>query len=769
MHSTVKNCFMAVDVCPGTNFRKLPLHKISLCDKYKKMQHLLPAWQLVFVTYMLLASEKTIGQASLTDRSITIHRSASKIIIDGELNEEAWQGSAIADSFINKWPTDTGKAKLQTEIKILYDGQFIYFGIKAVLDDKTPVIQSLKRDVNPYYSDGVSVVIDPSGEHTSGYTFGINAANAQMEGIAQVNSVSFEWDAKWYSQTKIFNGYWTAEIAIPFKSLRFPESLEEWRINFIRNDMTNNCFSTWNQVPIQFFGANLNCLGKVIYGDGIPRLKSNNAVIPYISGRAYEANNNYTSTFNAGLDAKMAINSSLNLDATINPDFSQVDVDRQIINFDRFDVLLPERRTFFLENNDLFANMGLQNIATPFVSRRIGLTGDGGVVPIIAGLRLTGNLDPRLRIGFMNIEVGKKYGLPSQNYTVAAIDQRVFKYSNFRAMFTNRQAVATGDSKKAIADFNRVAGAEFNFLSGNTKFNGRAGYYHSFNPGNIDSSGFGMVNVGYTDKKVNVSAGWHGVNTNFIADAGFTPRLYNYDALNDTVTRIRYNAFTSSSHYVVYPRSKKTINSIDLAIQTNNYATSSGRFIEFNGIGSVDLLFANRREGYIAWVQNSVTLLFPTLIFAETGLLQTAKYNFGFVEMKFLSNFLRKFSWSLDVQHGGYYNGKRTTLTGNTKYRAQPWGNFGIDFIYNDITLNGRKTNPYIIGPPVELAFSDKLFWTTFMQYNTQIKNFNINSRLQWRFKPLSDIYLVYTDNYLTEGLMRKNRSLVVRINYWVN
>ena len=129
--------------------------------------------------------------------------------------------------------------------------------------EKSPVIQSLKRDVNPYYSDGVSVVIDASGKNTSGYTFGVNAAGAQMEGIAQVNSASFDWDTKWYSATRIYKGYWTAELAIPFKSLRFPESQKQWGINFIRNDMTNNCFSTWNQVPIQFFGANLNCLGKI--------------------------------------------------------------------------------------------------------------------------------------------------------------------------------------------------------------------------------------------------------------------------------------------------------------------------------------------------------------------------------------------------------------------------------------------------------------------------------------------------------------------------
>src|SRR5215471_15381809 len=371
--------------------------------------------KVLLLLSILLFLEKVNGQGFLTSRSITIHKTTYKIIVDADLNEDAWLNAPVADSFINKWPTDSGKAKLQTEVRIIYNEQFIYFGIKAYLGDKKPVIQSLKRDANPYYSDGISVVIDASGKGTSGFTFGVNAAGAQMEGIAETNSASFEWDAKWYSATKIFKDYWTAELAIPFKSLRFPKTHTQWGINFIRNDMTNNCFSTWNEVPIQFFGANLNCLGKISFEDDMPRVKSNNAIMPYVSAKLDQEQKNFSSSINAGLDAKIAVNSSLNLDATINPDFSQVDVDKQIINLDRFNVLLPERRTFFLENSDLFSKMGIPNAATPFVSRKIGLTQDGSVVPIIAGLRLTGNISPSLRIGIMDIQTARKYEQAAQN------------------------------------------------------------------------------------------------------------------------------------------------------------------------------------------------------------------------------------------------------------------------------------------------------------------------------------------------------------------
>lgn len=727
--------------------------------------------RILFVVLATICIANTIGYAQVSNetRQLQVTKTSTKIIIDGQLQDDAWQTATIAEGFINKWPIDSGQAKLQTIVQILYDEQFLYFGIKAFLADKEVVLQSLKRDVNPYYSDGVSIVLDPSGKNTSGYTFGVNAAGAQMEGIVEVNSASFDWDTKWFSATKIFKDYWTAEIAIPFKSLRFPKGKSQWGINMIRNDMTNNSFSTWNRVPIQFFGANLNYLGRITFSNELPSVKRNYAVIPYVSGKIDEQEYNYNTSANAGLDAKLAINSSLNLDVTVNPDFSQVDVDRQIINLDRFNVLLPERRTFFLENSDLFASAGIANVANPFVSRRIGLTDDGRVVPIHAGVRLTGNINPALRIGIMNIQSAAKYELPAQNFTIAGFDHKIFKRSNLRAMVTNRQETRSNNNGKAGSDYNRVAGAEFNFLSNNTKFNGRAGYYQSFNPGKLTNEGFAMGAIGYTGKNITVSLGWHKIDPNFIADLGFTPRLYNYDAARDTIIRIGYHNYSASFDYFIYPKSKKLINSIDLFVKANDYTGPSGSFVEFNGLAGIDILFAHRQEAVVSWTQQSVNLPFATSLFAETGVLAKKKYDFGFIQVKYLSNFLRPFSWGLTVESGTYYNGNRTTIAGSIKYRAQPWGNFGVDIVYNRIRLNEKNIYPYIIGPTVEFAFSNKLFWTTFLQYNTFIKNVNANSRFQWRFKPMSDIFIVYTDNYITDGFLHKTRSLVVKASYWIN
>ena len=158
---------------------------------------------------------------------------------------------------------------------------------------------------------------------------------------------------------------------------------------------------------------------------------------------------------------------------------------------------------------------------------------------------------------------------------MAAFDHKIFKRSNIRGMITNRQEIS-GKRTNQDTVVNLIAWQEQNliFFPHNTKFNGRAGYYHSFNPGQpSQSSGFGLANIGYTNKNVNVTAGWSQVNSNFITDLGFTPRLYNYDALNDTMIRIGYNAYTTVFDYFFYPKSKKTINSIDFSIKTNHYYT----------------------------------------------------------------------------------------------------------------------------------------------------------------------------------------------------
>lgn len=700
---------------------------------------------------------------------LNIGKTNEPITIDGDDKENAWTKAPLADHFINKWPLDTGLSKLQTEVKILYDGKFIYVFAIMHVPDNNLVIQSLKRDINPYYSEGFSIVLDPSFQKSSGFTFGVNAGGAQFDGIVQLNSDSFDWDAKWYSATKRYPDYWTAEMAIPFKALRFPSDKTTWGINFIRSDMANNCFSTWNRVPVQYFGANLGFLGKAIFSEVPKKPASNNSIIPYVATEISNDGNKTVNHTHAGLDARIAISSSMNLAATINPDYSQVDVDQQIINLDRFDISLPEKRLFFLENSDLYSGLGSTNIR-PYFSRRIGLTENGQSVPMIGGARLNGYLDPKTRIEVMDMQSGLQQSSFYQNYYTTVIERKILQRSDIRGYFTN--VASFGDSafkNQGIDRYNRVGGIEFDFVSKNGGYNFGGKLSASFNPEHYHDNLFGNIYMDYFSPNFIASTQLNSVGTNYIASLGFTPRLYNFDASTNKSIRQGYYENTSHLEYDQYPRNKQIVNMYVMEANPSIFLNKDGSLNEADLGLKYTILFANRRTFYIGWVQKRIILPFETSIFSGLDNFNPGPYDFGYLQMDYESNFLKPFSWSINIEDGKYFNGNRFSLNAGIKQRIQPWGIIGINFNYNHIEAENKNIDPFILSPTVEIDFTNNIFWTTFTQYNTNTKNFNINSRFQWRFKPASDIFLVYSSNYETPALMNENYSLSLKLNYWFN
>ena len=222
--------------------------------------------------------------------------------------------------------------------------------------------------------------------------------------------------------------HWLVEMAIPFKTLRYSTNIRDWGINFIRGDMERNVYSTWTQFPLNFGGIDFNYMGTLHWDENPEKANGKVALIPYVAGgtqRDYEdseGQTKYERSFDAGIDAKIALTGSLNLDLTVNPDFSNVDVDQQVTNLSRFSLFFPERRNFFLENGDVFSNFGSRMIQ-PFFSRTIGLA-NGQQVPIRYGARLTGNVTQNTRIGVMNVQTGDFEDLSPNNYSVVAVHQK---------------------------------------------------------------------------------------------------------------------------------------------------------------------------------------------------------------------------------------------------------------------------------------------------------------------------------------------------------
>ncbi|MCB9284779.1 MAG: carbohydrate binding family 9 domain-containing protein [Lewinellaceae bacterium] len=734
------------------------------------------------------------GQSDNT-YSLSIKKTDTPILLDGQLLEAAWQEAAVAKDFFQDYPFDTSYASSPTEVRVCFDDQFLYIGATVYQKRANYIISSLKRDFDFGESDEFHVNIDPFKDKLNGFHFAVSPLNVQREGLTDNGAnVNTDWDNKWYSQVYNEDDRWTVEMAIPFKTLRYKNhsGSNSWRINFVRVDLKQNEVSSWVPVPRQFDPTSLAFTGELIWEAPPPRPGLNVSLIPYVTGsteRDFEFEFPTEYHANGGLDAKIALTPSLNLDLTINPDFSQVEVDQQLTNLSRFELFFPERRQFFLENQDLFSMFGFPN-SRPFFSRRIGLssgtikktTTSGQVievdrlvsVPILAGARLSGKLNPNWRIGLLNMTTGaqKDLSLGPANYTVGVLQRKVFERSTIGAVFVNKESFSENPNgagyRHDATGYNRVAGLEYNLYSKDNKWEAEAFYHRSFSAGDNKDAQAAAVFIGYYPRK------WRGylssqyIGSGHRADMGFVPRT-------------GFLSLGPGLNYILFPKNSKVKEKIiqytigisnDFIFNRPDFQLTDRR----HGL-SGEIQFNGQSELSVGLSSEYIYLFFPFDPTNSGGkeLPEGSEYTFQQIGMSFSSDQRKNLFFYLDFGAGQYFNGNILHAGGSLHYRMQPYGVFGLTFTRDDIRLPAPYNSAkfWLVGPRAELSFSRSLFFSLFLQYNTQSHNVNINSRLQWRFRPVSDLFLVYTDNYLTDNFFFdfpvKNRALVLKITYWLN
>ena len=707
-------------------------------------------------------------------RMMRIKKAEGKITLDGDLSEPDWRAADVGKNFQQTFPFDSSLAQTHTEVMLTYDDNNLYVG--AVCYDPIEgkhVIQSLKRDFSFPVSDAFGIFIDPFDDGANGFSFAVNPLGVQREGTLENGGgfgVATAWDNRWFSEVKIENGKWIVEMKIPFKSIRYKSDISEWGINFARNDLKQNESSTWSWVQRGQNVANLAFTGKLIWDAPPKKAGSNVSLIPYgIVGvnQDYQGENETKVPWNLGMDAKIAVTSSLNLDLTIRPDFSQVEVDRQVTNLSRFSLFFPEQRQFFIENNDLFARFGFSRIR-PFFSRRIGLE-NGNVVPIVGGLRLSGKINKNWRIGFMSMQTegGVPEGTRSQNFTVAAVQRRVFKRSNIGLIFVNKQAF--DNFSPEWADYNRLVGLDFDLASGDGKWGGKAFYHHSFSPGDEAFVGANATWLMY--RSANLTLHWNHeyVNENYNAEVGFVPRLSRFNPETGEVEKRSFWRLEPSAEYRFYPKNGSVVNYHAPGVYYDGYFNENwaetDRLVQF----FYKVKFTNTSYLEVNYNERFTQLFFDTdVTFTDQAAISKGGYDYRSGRIFYKTDARKRFNASSSVEYGSYYSGEKLTSNLTLNYRAQPWGIFAIQYDQNEIWLpNGQRASLHLIGPKFEFSFTRDVFFTTFFQYNTQADNFNINARFQWRFKPMSDLYLVYTDNY-DQTLSVKNRAVVLKLIWWI-
>jgi hypothetical protein len=475
------------------------------------------------------------------------------------------------------------------------------------------------------------------------------------------------------------------------------------------------------------------------------------SVIPYIFGgvsKDFEDGGSTIYRKDFGFDAKLGVSTSMNLDLTYNPDYSQAEVDQQVTNIDRFELYYPEKRQFFLENSDLFSNYGFGSV-TPFFSRRIGLD-----APVLAGVRLSGKLDKNWRLGLLDMQTEKTDEQLSRNFMVASVQRKIFARSSIGMILVNKEYV----DEPGNQDFNRVAGLDFNLASNDNRWTGKTFYHQSFSPENQGKQFSQGSKLNFNSKHVHAAIMQTVVGENYKAETGFVPRT-------------GYYHFSPEFAYLWIPNKKLVSHGpvldadyyFDTAIgQTDHEFTLSYKF-EFSNRSILD---AGMKDFYVFLEED----FDPTHI-SDTVLLKGTDYRYklGFVD--YISDTRKMFNYSATIAKGGFYSGEIGIVNGQFGYRFQPYLNMALNFSYTDINLPEpfERAKFWLIGPKLDLTLSDKVFFSTFVQYNEQIENLNVNMRFQWRYQPVSDLFVVYTGNYFTGDWGPRNRALVVKLSYWFN
>ncbi|MCP4975401.1 MAG: carbohydrate binding family 9 domain-containing protein, partial [Maribacter sp.] len=488
-----------------------------------------------FVLLLLLLTTPILSQTNT--KSFTVKYTSELPVIDGILDESFWETADGPKDFQQNFPTDSVRAEQQTEIKMVVSNTHLYVGLKVKSIGSNWITPSLKRDFRASNGDSMSLVFDTFNDGTNAFLFGINPYGVRREvlisgGGSDLRGFNTSWDVKWKGESKIQGDYYTSELAIPLTSFKFKDGETKWRFQSYRFDMQTNERSTWHRVPVGQFLVSLAFMGDMYFERPLTKSKTPLAIIPYINAitdKDYESDKG-TTNLKVGGDAKISIGNGMNLDVTINPDFSNVEVDAIITNLTRFEVSLPEKRQFFIDNSDLFGSFGGSRDANPFFSRRIGIAQDteGNTIEnrILGGVRLSGKLNENWRLGVLSIQTDEdlENQIASNNNTMLAIQKKIFARSNVSMFFINRESFKDYDFVDRDDEYNRVLGFDYNLASKNNRWTGKFYTHKSFQPNDKEGNYSMGAFLSRRSRFFNVFSDLAYIDEDFTSDLGFIRR-----------------------------------------------------------------------------------------------------------------------------------------------------------------------------------------------------------------------------------------------------
>ena len=687
--------------------------------------------------------------------------------VDGVLDEASWSSAPIVDRFIQQEPQEGQDATDRTEVRLVYDAGHLYIGVHAYATLAVSATE-MRRDADRLFDeDNFQVILDTFHDSRNGYMFLTTPLGAKLEqqifdegeggGRGGTANINRNWDGVWDAASKITSDGWTAEIEIPFSTVRFvPSDAQVWGVNFQRHTRRKNETALWAPLPKAFTLTRVSMAGELRGLSGISR-GLDLRLKPFLLGgmhnvQASASNKTTDGIHDVGLDARYGLTAGLNLDVTINTDFAQVEVDEQQVNLSRFGLFYPEKRDFFLENSNFFT-MGTASAFTTtqvqtdlFFSRRIGLSDSGTPLPLLGGVRVAGK-SGRNNIGALDIQTDNAFGVPGANFFVGRYSRDVFKRSRVGAIFINKDSASS-------TLFNRTMGVDANIApSANMQVQGYVAKTETPGKDGNDMAFFGRV--GYRDPKWNLYLNYLDVQQNFNAEAGFVQR-----------TGIR----TTKAHFGPTPRPKKGSVKLFEPMYVLTYTTDqTNRLV---GRQNHLMLGTTLRDDTFINVIYQETLDVLDVPFRIRPNVTIPVGSYVMKEWMFTVNTSpgRRVYERLTVAPVDFYGGSRLNLSAAAGVRASSRFATELQFNRNDVKMPWGAFLVNLSTLRLDYTFSPRMTVRSLTQYNDATHEVSNNVRFNFIYRPGSDIYLVYNDLSQT-GLPadifgKKDRQFVLKATY---
>jgi hypothetical protein len=687
-------------------------------------------------------------------------RVTGPINIDGIPDEAAWNNAPAAAHFTTAYPRQGDKATYDTEVRLLYDDKNIYISARCDFPPgkKSLQVQDLRRDFSYSNNELFEILIDPFKDpRMPVMTFCVTPYGTQMDIMHYADfSYDYKWDAVWQAASKIQEHSWTTEVAIPFTSLRYPKNSTEWSINFARNIRFIGETNGWSPWP-QAFSETQLAYGGILTNMVPPDANFNLRVEPYALVNARRADSDkphYKPEF--GGEIKYAINSNTLLEGTINTDFAQADVDKQVVNLSRSSVFFPEKRQFFLENSSLFS-VGQNSIIQPFFSRRIGLSDNGSPLTINGGLRFI-HQDNKQSAGILVMKQNGDTTEKGALFGVFRYKRSVSQRLQLGAMEVLRQNFA-GLNQSASVNPVEVVDA-FWQVSQPLFIRGMASYSGNSLSGQKGPAAFAEFNYSATHFFID----WFqtAVSKGYQAQTGFTARD-NFINTQPTLYIFMHKKWFPKNVQFFSPQFTADI----------YHEASSGKFQEASVVVMPLQLFFTNQSHLDFSITSSWENLTDNFQPVRNVDIAAANYHFNRYEFYGITNAAAPFSAETRLSTGGYYNGRLNSYYLSLRAAPVPQLSLVMSYTRNDfknVGINQISTTTHLLAPELRVAANPKILLSAFYQYNTDARNGSLNARFSWEYRPLSFIYLVINsvNNYYKTpfGIPQRQQGGIMKLTY---